>query len=1109
MEHLDQIIQILAVSTDNAARKQAEETYNTLEAQNTPAMAAGLADGAVRFAADPASQNMCLVLLRKFFSKKKTAFDVYPEEMQIAIKSNLLGLFQTAAQPPLIRRAVGACIASLAVMLAQCGHQRGWPELWSYVLASIQDENMDVGIRANCAYIFSQAATCLTTTYFKDHLATLAAAFTNCLTPSSKSDVLVNTAEAVDNMVTVLSKTTDIATMSTVLPNYIMAVQYCCANNDEDTAQKMLINLNHLADCSPNFFKGKSKQVLDACMVIASNMDLMDKTRHNALEVVLEYGKNRPKMIKKDFAINFFHLMFSYLQSPPADEDWASTYDDSEEAGDSDFEVGATSMDRLARIVSHSSDLRDAMQAVAGQTIVQHSSSEDWRARVACLTSLTYLFEGCKEAFSPNLQNIYENMVAPRCNDEHPYVRFCAIQCIAQMCRDFSEENFQEIFAGLVLPLVCQKLADPVPRVQALAAATINTYLQDLDDEEEEDEKEVEHMKECEHEWFRPMVAPLVQALTSCLTSAPMPFIQDQVLLTLSTLITVAQKEIAPHVDVLVPLVQGVLTNVDDSSEALKKLKCRAIEVVTLIASVVGKDHFANYSHGICEYLNKTLASGLTNDDPRLRYLLRGWTCMVECMKEATLPYIAHVIPRLIEIASIQCDVEEIENEIGDEQAKGDQNVKIVRICNPGVGETTVRLHTGLIEDKDLAITILVSFIDTLKGHMAPYLRNLTELCCTLLDFQAYAEIRTTAASGLGSIAVAYKEAAPHEMMHFCTYVLPQLLAAAKKDTDVDPVTAMLESFCSILDCGEPDMVSKLTAADGSSLFEQICSTIMVIFNESLSRLEAVVEEQATREKNPKKQVDDDDEEEDDDLEDQVEEEEWMLSTLTDCFGKLIKTTPSFHALFVSQVIPATKALMGADRKPATQKYALCLLADFTEHAGASTVQGFETLTAAFGHFAASAHPEVKQAALYGGGELCKRLREFAAEFQESTQFVDNFTKVVGNFLVSKPKCEKGEWLSVQANAVSALLKAYEAFPETVNADALCTVVLPHVPVEDDAEEAELVHATLVNWALTPGHPVFARPHTREQFVARMKAMSPYQAATYLTDETHEKLKSM
>ena len=150
----------------------------------------------------------------------------------------------------------------------------------------------------------------------------------------------------------------------------------------------------------------------------------------------------------------------------------------------------------------------------------------------------------------------------------------------------------------------------------------------------------------------------------------------------------------------------------EDQSETGKEIRMmvQGCGCTTLLACGVGKAHFAAYAHPVCEYLNSVLAGGLPNDDPRLRYILRGWTCMVECLKEDVLPYLPSVLPPLLAVANMDCDLEIVSNEVGDDDdhQEEEEGVEHVRLALKGLGEQTVKIKTSLIEDKELATTIIV-----------------------------------------------------------------------------------------------------------------------------------------------------------------------------------------------------------------------------------------------------------------------------------------------------------------------------------------------------------------------------------------------------------------
>jgi len=365
-----------------------------------------------------------------------------------------------------------------------------------------------------------------------------------------------------------------------------------------------------------------------------------------------------------------------------------------------------------------------------------------------------------------------------------------------------------------------------------------------------------------------------------------------------------------------------------------------------------------------------------------------------------------------------------------------------------------------------------------------------------LLSFQAYEEIRETAAMTISGCARSYAEAEPAQLPAFTEYVLQPLLDAAKDETEVQVCNACIDAFGDVLEAAPKGILStdKMTLA-AKILYE--------IFEESTSRLDTLVQvqqEKAAKELAKKSKMrhvaESDSDEEDDDVDDAKDNEEWMLSTVVDAVGKLVKTTPQFVPLFVTSFLPMCESLLGPTRNSHHHKFGLCILADFVEHGQQLCVPHIPSIMAAFGHFAATAtEVGVKQAAIYGGGVLvCVMATHLPQPSAEGAQFAVQLSQAIGTYLTT-PTATEDEWLSCTDNSVGALLKAYEAFPAAVDGAAVMQVVIPHLPLKDDQTEAEAVHEKLVDWLARGNHPLLQGAN-RSAVVAALGQTTWINAAT-------------
>lgn len=1078
---------LLAMSSpDNELRKHAESVYNQTKSSNIHWLMTALVEVACGTSCtNEATKNLALVMLRKIFVNKDDSlhFGGLPPDQQAHIKASLLNFFGSTSVP-ILQKAASACISALAVLLSSAS-RNAWSELWPALLGAMTNVAAAPEIRGACCDIFSYVAPSLASNYFKSTLNDIANSLSVCLSPQSPPLLLQKATETVGAF-TLMLEDKQLVTFKRLVPDMLRAVAHTAAHK-ADVCVEICSALVGMMENNSALFSGNVADVLQGFMAVASNPAVDGDARRICVEALLTYVSAEPKACRKtkDFVRSFFTLLFQYLMNPVVESNWADTYESSNEAQDStDFDVGSTGLDRLCVSVGGK-----AVQGIATELIMANLGAAAWQQRQAALTALTYIVEGCRKEFEDRLASILSNLVIPRLGDEHPMVRYCALQCIAQCATDFAP-NFQIDYAGQLLPIMVGMIKDPIPRIQALAGGTINNFYDEVDEDPEDCEED-----ERETTFLDPYYEPVAQSLLEAITASRLLFVKHEMLGALSSVLQVGKARLSRFTDEMVPLFQSLLAlpdGVGEEARDIRNLKCRAIECTTLLACGVGKARFAQYSHGVCQYLISVLKTGLTNDDPRLRYVLRGWTCMVECLNTEIVGYMPDVMPSLLAVANMDCDVELKDLEVGDNNKADDEDgVETVRVVKDGEGEKRMRIHTSLIEDKSLAITIIMTITDYLKGAMGPYLKQITDCAVDLLDFVAYAEIRETAAQTLGFIAKAYAEAAPDQSAGFVNHVVPQMFVAAREEPETSTSAEMFKSIMTVLDTAPVGALAGTYVNEGSEALQEAFKNAV----EGIQELSAA-----------KGTLEEGDELEAEDLEMDENDQHDVLAAVLDVVGILLKKCPTFAPLFHDTYLPIVQSLLsGTDAN--AQRLGIATLCDFVEHGQSTAVPH---LAAVAQTFLQTAHrkdcdKETLQSAYYGLGLTTVSLAHNVPQpHAESLQFVRLAAEAIHNYLVA-PTTKGKALFSVIANAAASGIRIIEQFGNHLSADVVVGVmgaVVPHLPLKGDKTEAQFVHDTLVRWATIPHHPVMSKPEWRTAIlhaVASSKSVGAEAKATLAT----------
>lgn len=1074
---------IIALSSNNnVERSQAEETYNQTK-QNQPQW---LFQALIEVGCNSSNLNgaqMALVLLRKNFSDLFGVVEGFTNDQLEHIKQSLLNRFGDPSTPHAVRKATASAIANLATKLST-GDRNAWPNLWELLVRTAGDEGQHSQLRSMCLEVFSQVATMLVTTYFAPQLPLFVDALGSCLNnkdPQLRTKAIEVIAEFVhvaeDNQMPLLRR------LSMNVVNAYRATYESGSYEDATEQAKQIRGIVEESDIT--FFEDCYGPLLEACFGAASNQQIDVDTRHMALGCLLSVGgKTKALKNNRQFVNKLFNLLFEYMLHPEFDSDWESTYEKEEdEEKKSDFDAGAQGADRLSHIVRGKT-----MEELAAPCIMQNINSDNWKNRGAALTLLCYVFEGAMKSFLQHLDTIVKQVVIPRLNDPHPFVRYSAMQCVAQFSSDLCP-GFQKEYAGLALPIVCEKLQNDCPRIMTLAAATLTTVFDELDNakdpDEEEDNKTLPENKRYKSTSFmNDYFGPVSQALFSCLKANKPVFVHSESLAALSALIQLAESRIRPVTADIVNCCNHYL-NYPGSGPDATLIRCRAIECTTLTASYVKKETFAPYARDVCNYLLNCLKSGMAQDDMRLRYVLRGWTCMVECLGPDVLEYLSEVMNPLMTIAHSKCDAERIEKDIG-EEFKDTDEIKHVRICTPGKGEHVLRMHNGLIEDKDLAATILLNFTEELKGHMYPYMHDLTNLGIELLEFQALSETRETGAELLRSVLRVVQDREPQNADNYIRHVVPKILAAIDDEAEADAVQVMLGALSGILVKASANSLPGDLSEDAARMMFEIYTLSI----ENITELQL-------------KQTEENDDDDLDDLEAEENEEADLLQDCATVIGQLLRIVPGFVTLFEEKFLPMTSTLLDPALQDTQHQIAVHLLCEFIEHAGRAVGKHLPNAFQTFFRFSDNENSDVCQAGIYG---LAVSI-EAAANFPRDDQikkWVDQSYDLCGRYLSNQQHASDDEWLGVTTNVCSLGLRLIKYFSDVIDSRKLFELIVQYLPTQDDEIETTRIHDLFVQWMQDGNHHLLGNNSPYRQ-----RVMAVLRETNLLSPEAREALSKM
>ena len=682
------------------------------------------------------------------------------------------------------------------------------------------------------------------------------------------------------------------------------------------------------------------------------------------------------------------------------------------EESDLNHVAGEQCMDRLANKLGGQTVLAPTFAWLPRMML-----SAGWRDRHAALMAISAISEGCRDLMVGELNKVLE-LVVPALRDPHPRVRWAGCNALGQMSTDFAG-TMQEKYHAIVVPAIIPVLNSPEPRVQAHAAAALVNFC-------EEAEKEI----------LEPYLDDLLTHLFQLLQS-PKRYVQEQALSTIATIADSAEAAFSKYYDTLMPLLFQVLQQ--ENTKELRLLRAKAMECATLIALAVGKQRLGNDALALVQLL-ATIQQGIVDaDDPQAQYLMHCWGRMCRVLGADFLPYLPSVMPPLVELASAKADIQLLDDEEQVDQVQQEEGWELVPLKGKYIG-----IKTSTLDDKHMAIELLVVYAQVLEGSFAPYVDDVMEkIALPGLAFFFHDPVRVVSAKCvpqlLNSCKKAYGINSP-QMQRLWTATIEKLLEVLSAEPAVDTLAEMYQCFYESIevvgkDCLSPQHMETFIVSATSAL------------EDYQDRVAARAEERAEG-----------------NLEDGEEESEDMLFAIEDDQTLLSDMNKAFHCIFKNHgvnFLPAwgrlehTYAAFLKSQDPTQRQWGLCIMDDVLEFCGerswAYSAAIIEPLIAGCRDTA----PANRQAAAYGIGVAAHK------GGPQWSQFLGAAVEVL--FQVTQfPNARGDDDVYATENACAALAKVMHYNASAVqNQQQVITQWINTLPVINDEEAAPYAYAYL------------------------------------------------
>ncbi|KAM4062275.1 HEAT-like repeat domain-containing protein [Hirsutella rhossiliensis] len=1021
---LTQLLQALQ-SADNAVRSQAEEHLQSNWTSSRPeVLLMGLAEQ-IQGAGDNATRSFAALIFRRISSKTRKMesgenadmFYSLSKDQAAVIRNKLLETLATEADRT-VRNKISDAVAEVARQYVD--NNDAWPELLGALFQLSQAPEAEK--RHNAFRVFTTTPSIIE----RQHEEAVLQAFQK----GFKDDaVMVRLAamEAFAAFFRTISKKSQMKYYS-LIPDLLNVLPPIKESEDSEDLSKALLALIDLAESAPKMFKQLFHNLVQFNISVIQDKELDSICRQNALELMATFADYAPSMCRKDvsYTTDMITQCLSLMTDLGEDDDdateWLASDDLDQDESDQYHVAGEQTMDRLANKLGGQTILAPTFNWLPRMT-----NSMAWRDRHAALMAISAISEGCRDLMIGELSQVLD-LVIPALQDPHPRVRWAGCNALGQMSTDFAPK-MQSDFYDRVLNAIIPVLSSPEARVKSHAAAALVNFC-------EEAEKSV----------LEPYLDDLLSQLFQLLQSDKR-FVQEQALSTIATIADAAEAAFSKYYDTLMPLLVNVLQNQNEKEYRL--LRAKAMECATLIALAVGRERLGGDAMTLVNLLANIQTSIVDSDDPQAQYLMHCWGRMCRVLGSDFMPFLADVMPPVLELAGAKADIQLLEDDEQAEQMSGEDGWEFVPLKGKMIG-----IRTSTMDDKHMAIELLIVYAQVLEAEFAPYVANIMEkIALPGLAFFFHDPVRYISAKLVPHLLSSYKKAygcPSNELAGLWNATADKLLEVLTAEPSIETLAEMYQCFYESMqvvgrDCLSPEHMTRFIDSVHSALED---------YKDRVAQ-RAEDKEGATA----------------DDVEDEAEE---TLLAIEDDQTLLSDMNKAFHSIFKhhgATFLPAWERLMttyeGFLRSPdSTQRqWGLCIIDDVLEYCGPDSFRYANYISQPLVDGCRDSSPAIRQAAAYGIGVVAHRGGASWSQFLGgAVPFLFQVTQV--------PDARNEENAYATENACAALAKILHYNPGSVaDVQTVTSQWLDTLPVTNDEEAAPYAYAYLAE-LIDQRHPV-------------------------------------
>lgn len=1012
MSELLQFLELLKAfnDKDNAAREAAEKTI-TAAAYANPETFVNICMQAIEAPTVAKEQRaMATILLKKLLYSSSGQGNVYTKlnpQAQEAFRRKIF-ILMTQVEEDHLKLLISDLIGSVASSVLEdqsipVPPKNRWPDLIPHLCELYAHK----GTPGNVSAVFD-ILDCLmanSMTLLNEYVPDFVKLFVNTLT-QHPTRCKMSALEAFVTMIQAV-KRKELKYLRVVRPHIFTFIEELYNAKDEDELQKALGSMIDIAECEPAFFKPE----IDKLLVLATRLqstvhDLESPLRTNCIEMILPVIENFPEIIQENdqrLVILFKLVLNTLTVENDVDDSWKSPpdgfNDELEEDDDQTcVKFGIQTINQLFTIVGHKK-----MLVFLSTQLAPLLASLNWIDRHSALMILSQTGEYMEEDFTH--VDAVMDIVEKNVKDQNPRVRYACCHLLGQFADDLStkfQEKYHQRFFLMVIPL----LKDSVPRVVAHSLAAMSNFLEYSTKEQ---------------------IAPHFETLFTGIyhwLSNGICFVREASLSALSAMCEGAPEFFTPHLDQLMQVAFSILKTANQP--IYKTLKGNTVELATTLIKNCPRPAVEKYIDPVIQEMIKIVQSDISYDgvDPQKSFLLSGFQRLAPIVPDKLVPYLDMIMASLLNMAK----------------------ASLSETANEGVSA-----RSSVLEETDIALNLMGSFLLNLSDYMPKYETQIYELTNVIVDKTFDKETRITALSVLGLLAKLYKNKPTESNQVFLRKTVAKIWSILDEEEDPEVMTDIIATLQKVLKYSE-----NCFTEDELVQFYEKCKQL--IFS-SIKRKETLKE-------------DFDEEDDKQDIHNAMQETEEIehyfqieVANLIGCIFKSHKTKSlKVFGLALEQLIGPALA------NPQSVKFGLFLIDDAIEHLGEQippqTLQNFlNTLL----KFSQDSDLVIRQSSIFGLGITALTLGSKFEQF-----FPTCYNAVLTGGAIPQTNDESPtEYRALQENCASAQGKMIQVMWDKLPAEKLQECLnrwLQGFPMVTDHKEGIINMEMLMN--ILKAHPV-------------------------------------